>query len=393
MSHLRGELCISKLENMVNIQDARDADLELQWSSELDGSGNERNQMDVLDSLQPCRNLNKLCIRLYGGPEFPRWIGDALFSKMVDLRLIDCRKCTSLPCLGQLPSLKQLTIRGMDGVKKVGAEFYGETRVSAGKFFPSLESLRFYRLSEWEHWEDWSSSTESLFPCLHELRIQYCPKLIMKLPTYLPSLTKLFVHFCPKLESPLSRLPLLKELHVGECNEAVLSSGNDLTSLTKLTISGISGLIKLHEGFVQFLQGLRVLEVSECEELEYLWEDGFGSENSLSLEIRDCDQLVSLGCNLQSLGIFECDKLERLPNGWQSLTCLEELTIRGCPKLASFPDVGFPPMLRNLILDDCEGLKCLPDGMMLKTRNDSTDSNNSCVLESLKIEQCPSLEL
>ncbi|XP_034703683.1 putative disease resistance protein At3g14460 [Vitis riparia] len=347
--------------------------------------------MDVLDSLQPCSNLNKLCIQLYGGPEFPRWIGDALFSKMVDLRLIDCRKCTSLPCLGQLPSLKQLRIQGMVGVKKVGAEFYGETRVSAGKFFPSLESLHFNSMSEWEHWEDWSSSTESLFPCLHKLTIEDCPKLIMKLPTYLPSLTKLSVLFCPKLESPLSRLPLLKELRVGKCNEAVLSSGNDLTSLTKLTISRISGLIKLHEGFVQFLQGLRVLEVSGCEELEYLWEDGFGSENSLSLEIRDCDQLVSLGCNLQSLAISGCDKLERLPNGWQSLTCLEELAISHCPKLASFPDVGFPPMLRNLILENCESLKSLPDGMMLKMRNDSTDSNNLCLLERLVIYRCPPL--
>ncbi|CBI29097.3 unnamed protein product, partial [Vitis vinifera] len=293
MSHLRRQLCISKLENVVNIQDARDADLKLkrnleslimQWSSELDGSGNERNQMDVLDSLQPCLNLNKLCIQLYGGPEFPRWIGDALFSKMVDLSLIDCRKCTSLPCLGQLPSLKQLRIQGMVGVKKVGAEFYGETRVSAGKFFPSLESLHFNSMSEWEHWEDWSSSTESLFPCLHELTIEDCPKLIMKLPTYLPSLTE-----------------------------------------------------------------------------------------------------------LSSLAISGCAKLERLPNGWQSLTCLEELTIRDCPKLASFPDVGFPPKLRSLTVGNCKGIKSLPDGMMLKMRNDTTDSNNSCVLESLEIEQCPSL--
>ena len=133
------------------------------------------------------------------------------------------------------------------------------------------QSLRFNSMSEWEHWEDWSSSTESLFPCLRMLTIEDCPKLIMKLPTYLPSLTMLSVHVCPKLESPLSRLPLLKVLHVGECNEAVLSSGNDLTSLTQLTISRISGLIKLHEGFVQFLQGLRVLKVSECEELAYLW--------------------------------------------------------------------------------------------------------------------------
>ncbi|XP_034680439.1 putative disease resistance RPP13-like protein 1 [Vitis riparia] len=37
------------------------------------------------------------------------------------------------------------------------------------------------------------------------------------------------------------------------------------------------------------------------------------------------------------------------------------------------------------------GLKCLPDGMMLKMRNDSTDSNNLCLLEELEIYRCPSL--
>ncbi|KAL6311831.1 hypothetical protein AAG906_025780 [Vitis piasezkii] len=291
MSHLRGELCISKLENVVNIQDARDADLKLkrnleslimQWSSELDGSGNERNQMDVLDSLQPCLNLNKLCIKWYGGPEFPRWIGI----------LIDCRKCTSLPCLGQLPSLKQLRIEGMVGVKKWVQSFMERLHVRMG----ALGGLVFLN--------------RVIIPCLHELTIDDCPKLIMKLPTYLPSLTKLSVHFCPKLR----------------------------------------------------FQGL-----SNC--------------------MKDL-------CNFARASGFEskkCDNLERLPNGWQSLICLEELTIRDCPKLASFPDVGLPPMLRNLILENCEGLKCLPDGMMLKMRNGSTDSNNLCLLEELVIWNCPSL--
>ncbi|KAL6326300.1 hypothetical protein AAG906_004797 [Vitis piasezkii] len=48
-------------------------------------------------------------------------------------------------------------------------------------------------------------------------------------------------------------------------------------------------------------------------------------------------------------------------------------------------------MLRNLILENCEGLKCLPDGMMLKMRNGSTDNNNLCLLEELVIWNCPSL--
>ncbi|XP_059597485.1 putative disease resistance RPP13-like protein 1 [Vitis vinifera] len=393
MSNLRGKLRISKLENVVNIQDVRVARLKLkdnlerltlEWSFDSDGSRNGMDQMNVLHHLEPQSNLNELNIYSYGGPEFPHWIRNGSFSKMAVLRLEDCKKCTSLPCLGRLPSLKRLRIQGMDGVKNVGSEFYGETCLSADKLFPSLESLQFVNMSEWEYWEDRSSSIDSSFPCLRTLTIYNCPKLIKKIPTNLPLLTGLYVDNCPKLESTLLRLPSLKELRVKECNEAVLRNGTELTSvtsLTELTVSGILGLIKLQQGFVRSLSGLQALEFSECEELTCLWEDGFESE------ILHCHQLVSLGCNLQSLKINRCDKLERLPNGWQCLTCLEELKIMHCPKLVSFPDVGFPPKLRSLGFANCEGLKCLPDGMM---RN-SNASSNSCVLESLEICECSSL--
>ena len=342
----------------------------------LDGSGNEMDQMNVLDYLKPPSNLNEHRIFRYGGPKFPYWIKNGSFFKMVNLRLLDGKKCTSLPRLGQLSSLKQLLISG-NGVTNVGTEFYGETCFSVEKFFPSLESLSFENMSGWEYWEDWSSPTKCLFPCLRELTILSCPKLIKKLP----SLTKLFVGNCRKLEFTLLRLPSLKKLTVDECNETVLRSGIELTSLTELRVSGILELIKLQQGFVRSLGGLQALKFSECEELTCLWKDGFESESL------HCHQLVPSGCNLRSLKISSCDKLERLPNGWQSLTCLEELKIKYCPKLVSFPEVGFPPKLRSLILRNCESLKCLPDGMM---RN-SNGSSNSCVLESLEIKQCSSL--
>ncbi|XP_034702853.1 putative disease resistance protein At3g14460 [Vitis riparia] len=393
MSNLRGELHISELENVLNVQDVRVARLKLKdnlerltlaWSFDSDGSRNGMDQMNVLHHLEPQSNLNELNIYSYGGPEFPDWIRNGSFSKMAVLSLKDCKKCTSLPCLGQLPSLKRLWIQGMDGVKNVGSEFYGETCLSAEKLFPSLESLWFVNMSEWEYWEDWSSSIDSSFPCLRTLTIYNCRKLIKKIPTYVPLLTRLYVDNCPKLESTLLRLPSLKEIEVTKCNEAVLRNGTELTSvtsLTELTVSGILGLIKLQQGFVRSLSGLQALKFSRCEELTCLWEDGFESESL------HCHQLVSLGCNLRSLKINKCDKLERLPNGWQSLTCLEELEIMDCPKLVSFPDVGFPPKLRSLTFENCEGLKCLPDGMM---RNSNT-SCNSCVLESLEIKQCSSL--
>ena len=104
-----------------------------------------------------------------------------------------------------------------------------------------------------------------------------------------------------------------------------------------------------------------------------------------SLETRPYHQLVSLGCNLWSLVIYKCCKLERLPNGWQSLTCLEELDIGNCQKLVSFPEVGFPSNLRRLTHHYCDGLKYLYDVMMLNT------SNNLYLLESLDIRGCSSL--
>ena len=255
-------------------------------------------------------------------------------------------------------------------------------------------------MSAWEDWEKSSLSILVSFPCLQELRVENCPKLITKLPNYLPSLIKLYICGCPQLGFPLPRLPSICELHTEECNEVVLKSGTDLSSLTQVTICRIFGLTKLYEGFMQFLPMLQVLQISECGELTYFRKNGFGLENLAhlqQLEISSCPQLVSLEedkeqghpCNLQYLRIEHCDKLEKLPNVWQYLTCLEELEIKDCPNLMSFPEMGFPPMLRRLSIQNCEALKSLPDGMM--RRRNINDTNTMCLLQYLRIDNCPSL--
>ena len=96
-------------------------------------------------------------------------------------------------------------------LKKVGVEFYGATCLS-NKPFPSLESLQFACMSAWEDWEKLSLSILVSFPCLQELRVENCPKLITKLPNYLPSLIKLYICGCPQLGFPLPRLPSICEL-------------------------------------------------------------------------------------------------------------------------------------------------------------------------------------
>ncbi|KAL7204496.1 hypothetical protein ACSBR2_017551 [Camellia fascicularis] len=128
--HLGGTLCISGIKNVVDPSDARGVCLNdkqgidvltMVWSSErLDGVRNEMVETEVLDILKPHKKLKELHIRGYHGMSFPTWIGDPLFSNMVCMKLQNCKNCTSLPPLGQLPSLKDLHIEGTSGVKHVG---------------------------------------------------------------------------------------------------------------------------------------------------------------------------------------------------------------------------------------------------------------------------------
>jgi hypothetical protein len=133
--HLRGILIISQLENAIELGDASDAKLSekldltglcLEWSANMDDSQDRRSELDVLNMLHPHKGLKELTIRRYGGAKFPTWLKGHSFPHMVLLRIENCKKCTSLPPIGQLPSLKQLFIRGMVNVKNVGVEFYGE---------------------------------------------------------------------------------------------------------------------------------------------------------------------------------------------------------------------------------------------------------------------------
>ena len=72
-------------------------------------------------------------------------------SNQILLTLNNCRNCSSLPPLGQLPSLKNLTVEGMDGIKIIGIEFCGDG-CSSTMPFPSLETLKFDSMLQWEEW-------------------------------------------------------------------------------------------------------------------------------------------------------------------------------------------------------------------------------------------------
>ncbi|GKV12640.1 hypothetical protein SLEP1_g23762 [Rubroshorea leprosula] len=247
----QGELSITGLENVVNVRDARDANL-------MDKHG--------IDGLY-----------LKWGSEFldhQKEEGDPSFTNIVHMSLNNCSKSMSLPSLGRLPLLKKLFIRGMNGVKKVGLEFYGDGLPSTERFL-SLEILWFHNMLEWEHWSSTHKGDEDLadeFPSLHELLIQNCPKLAGGLPRCLPSLVKLIISRCPK---DLACLPQEMLESLGALQTFDVPDDKCLLppTLTSIVISKLNNMESLSTE-LQNLTSLEGLEVSDCPKLHELPREG-----------------------------------------------------------------------------------------------------------------------
>jgi hypothetical protein len=177
LKNLRGKLSILELQNIVLPKDALDAslnetkdieELELKWSAS--DAKFSKNQETILDSLRPHKNLKSLTIN-YNGRSFPNWVGDPLFSKIASLHLNNCINCCSMPPLGQLTSLQDLSVVGFHGVGTVGAEIYGNGS-SSFEPFKALKVLRFEHMLNWEEWASYVSENEGgAFPLLQELYI------------------------------------------------------------------------------------------------------------------------------------------------------------------------------------------------------------------------------
>ncbi|KAJ6959005.1 disease resistance RPP13-like protein 1 [Populus alba x Populus x berolinensis] len=202
LSHLRKKLSIGNLRDVANAQDALDADLKgkkkieelgLKWDGNTDDTRHER---EVLERLEPSENVKQLFITGYGGTTFPGWLGNSSFSNMVVLFLYGCKNCILLPPLGQLPSLEELQIKGLDEVVAVGPEFYGSDS-SMENPFKSLKILKFEGMKKWQEWK-----TDVAFPHLAKLFIRGCPELTHAMPPrrrLLPSLLILSIKECPQL--------------------------------------------------------------------------------------------------------------------------------------------------------------------------------------------------
>ncbi|GAU22725.1 hypothetical protein TSUD_138500 [Trifolium subterraneum] len=382
--NLHGKLCIQKLHNVIDVVEAYDANLKskehieelvLRWGELTKDSQTAK---AVFDALQPSTNLKKLSIEFYGGTSIPCWLGDSSFSNMVTLFISNCTYCMTLPPLGQLPSLKDLTIRGMTTLETIGAEFYGMVgggSSSSFQPFPSLEILKFQNMLNWKEWLPFVSN-KIPFPRLKCLRLFECPKLIGCLPSHCFSIEQIGIYGCdlllaipPTLNwiSSIKVLTIEGDLDSQESTERIqwsLIETDSPCQLQRASVRCCHTLLSLPKTILSstFLQHL------ELYNLPYL--TAFPA---------DC-----LPTSLQLLRIIDCENLTFLPPAmWHKYVSLMTLELgNSCNTLTSFPLDGFPA-LQSLSIDGC---RCLESIFI---------SNSSCIatLECLTLIDLPKLKL
>ncbi|KAG4150046.1 hypothetical protein ERO13_D05G371300v2 [Gossypium hirsutum] len=408
LSNLRGNFCLSGLEN-VNGQDAREAKLneklgidglELQWGRDLENNTRKTEVEErVLDFLLPSKKLEQLIIENYGGVKFSSWIADSSLKNLSSLKLRNCKNCKSLPSVGRLPLLKDLSIIGFDQVQKIGVELFGENQLNP---FASLEILSFESLPNWKEWDSCEGDEKVLkLPSLRELSIKTCPQLLGRLPTHLPSLQKLEIHWCTNLVVSISSFPSLCKFSIQGCAELVddcSSPAKELSSLQTLSLSNISKFnIPADRTMLRFGSSEH-FAIHGWEELPSLSWFGFSLVGHRFISVSSCPQLQSLEAKeaelqpdkisrVESLRIYDCERLNRLPQVLHELIFLTVMEIGNCRSLVSFAKNNLPPNLKKLTIDTCENLEYLVD----EKEDNKSMSSTLCLLEELSIYNCRSL--
>ena len=383
ISSLKGIFTISNLQNVKCGRDAMETNLKdkgyldelvLKWD---EGAGDHhvlQQNEDVIDNLEPHTNLKRLYIYCFGGSRFPTWVANPLFSNLRSLELENCKNCSSLPPLGQLPSLEDLIISGMNGIERVGSEFYNYHYGNASSSntikpcFPSLQTLIFHSMPNWEKWLC-CGCRHGEFPCLRKLCIRSCPKLIGKLPKQLRSLKSLHIVGCPQLLVASLRAPTINELEMVDCGKLLLKRpaiGFTALQNSRIQISSISQWRQLPEGALY-------LSIKEHDSVETLIEEELLRSNTTcllkSLEIKYCGFSRSLhrvgipNSALKWLYISHCPKLDLLLS--VLLRChhpfLEYIYIcdSTCDSLPLSFSLSIFPRLRDFAISNLEGLEFL----------------------------------
>ncbi|GAV67026.1 NB-ARC domain-containing protein [Cephalotus follicularis] len=419
LNNLRGELKIVILEN-ASSSESKDVkylkakeylqSLKLEWSIERSETDDDL----MLKCLEPHSNLKQLCIDGFMGVESLPWLSS--LTNIVELQLVSCIRCQSLPSLDQLPLLKILCLERLTALEFIKGE-------ESSNIFPSLKELYLRNCDQLMGWlknEELTSTAfteQSIFPPfphLSKLMIENCPNLKC-MPRY-PSLDEQ-LYLC---NTPLK--PFLKTLEMPMTTAAPStsfsspSSSYPLGKLKSLFILRIEE--SLPEECLQKLTSLQSLRICCIPKLINLPTKGFRNSTYLcTLDIWGCGKLKSLAgvlsnlTALEKLTIENCSKLDLSSDDttWQGLKSLSSLSITDLPKLSSLPKgIQHLTALKKLAIENCrlldlstddlqwQGLKSLSSlsiAELPKLTSLPKGLQHLPMLSSLTIENCKQLDL
>ncbi|TQE02044.1 hypothetical protein C1H46_012363 [Malus baccata] len=387
---------------------------------ELGKEAKELLQLQILEckleflELNKCKNLLKL----------PKGLNQ--LSSLQELRIQECSSLTSFPYVGLPPSLKEIQITNCHSLiylakfqipqklrrieirwckslkslvdeEAVGSSWsssshscleYLEIRGCesltslslSGQLLRTLKHLQIIGCEQLELIaEDGFFYDNYTNYCLEYIEIQKCQNL-KSLPDglcHLSNLQMLYIEKCGSLVSfpRLSggrRPSNLREISIRDCDklEALPEDMHNLNSLEKLKIDYREGLT--------FPPNLTLLSIKKVKSCKSFWELEWGlhrltSLKELMINGEDPDTVsfppdmvgmeTLLPKSLINLVIHGFPNLKKLSSkGFQFLTSLQSLELSNCPKLASIPEEGLPPSLKQLFIYVCPVLakRCQP---------------------------------
>ncbi|OVA07358.1 Leucine-rich repeat [Macleaya cordata] len=322
---LQGCICIRGLGSVKSAKEASEAELMqklglcrlvLDFSTvggmAFESEGNEEN-LDapaveiitggVLVVLQPHPNLKELCINSYLGWNLPSWI--ASLNHLRILNLYNCVNCTELPALGLLASLEKLILGGLDNLKRIGVEIYGNGggQCVGEVAFPKLKELDITanKLEVWDMGD--GEVAGEIMPCVTRVTLK-CRKL--------------------KVLPPLWKLPSLETLDISY-SAAVTHIGPEFYGISGNNTIGGGGGGNVNLTAFPNLKSLRMTNMEGLEEFDLGVDvEGGGHRGKIIIMPR-----------LNTMTIDRCFKLKTL-RALSKLQSLEVLRLRSLHNLEEF---------------------------------------------------------
>ncbi|KAF5941406.1 hypothetical protein HYC85_019048 [Camellia sinensis] len=280
-----------------------------------------------------------------------------LLQNLVKIELSECTRCEQVPPLGHLPHLEVIKISGLSNLKRIGPEFYGCHSVvnhdNDGIIFGSCSEAETTATAKAE------KTPTIVFPALRELLLDDMPNIEEWYGLGVSSSSSDTMMF----------FPLLEWLFIRNCPE-LTTIPSHLLSSKELIIDGFPS---------KFLPDKRHSSCSRMQVYHCL---------KLEIDVLLVDLLEKSRKTLTKLTVSKLEELCYLPNNFQNLASLEDLTIENCSNLRCIieeteeeevSNCSGLTSLRKLWISGCEVLTCLPKGLLQQT------------LVTLEIERCPNL--